>query len=124
MTNEEAINILNQDKDISFQGLIDDDLLTEEDIEHIEAYEMATNALKGQNAKLMEVCRNALIKTLDEIFDHMCPEVITDSSGDTHGYYPENYEEYEKMFEIIKRNFKDIYPDLFKGGINDKKGIC
>lgn len=48
MTNEEAINILNQDKDISFQGLIDDDLLTEEDIKHIEAYEMAIDALKNK----------------------------------------------------------------------------
>ena len=48
MRNEEAINILERDKDISFQGLIDDDLLTEEDIEHIEAYEMAIEALKDK----------------------------------------------------------------------------
>lgn len=48
MRNEEAINILKQDIDISFQGLIDDDLLTEDDIKHIEAYEMAIDALKDR----------------------------------------------------------------------------
>lgn len=48
MTNDEAINILKQDIDISFQRLIDDDFLNEEDIKHIKAYEMAIDALKNK----------------------------------------------------------------------------